>query len=67
MAALVVARCDGAEIFESVDGALNDHPDRAAIHLTLVLEGAQAVAQNRSVPQLGKRLMELTENILAAG
>jgi hypothetical protein len=26
-------------------------PDRAAIHITLILKGAQAVAQNRSVPQ----------------
>ncbi|KGF81397.1 TetR family transcriptional regulator [Massilia sp. JS1662] len=42
-------------------------PDRAAIHLTLILEGAQAVAQNRSVPQLRKHLMELTEDVLAAG
>jgi AcrR family transcriptional regulator len=41
-------------------------PDRAAIHLTLVLEGAQAVAQNRSVPQLRKQVMELIEDILAA-
>lgn len=24
MAALVVARCNGAEVFESIDGALND-------------------------------------------
>ena len=40
-------------------------PDRAAIHLTLVLEGAQAVAQNRSVPQLRDHLMALTDTILA--
>jgi len=43
------------------------HPDRAAIHLTLVLEGAQAVAQNRSVPQLQNHVMALTEAILAGG
>lgn len=41
-------------------------PDRAAVHLTLVLEGAQAVAQNRSVPQLRKYVMDLAADILAA-
>jgi len=42
-------------------------PDRVAIHLTLVLEGAQAVAQNRSVPHLSEQLMDLVEDILDAG
>lgn len=42
-------------------------PDRAAIQLTLILEGAQAVAQNGSVPQLDKYLMELSEDVLAGG
>lgn len=42
-------------------------PERAAIHLTLVLEGAQAVAQNRSVQHLGKQLVDLAEDIFAAG
>jgi AcrR family transcriptional regulator len=43
------------------------HPERAAIHLTLVLEGAQAVAQNRSVPQLRQHVLALVEDILAGG
>lgn len=42
-------------------------PESTAIHLTLMLEGAQAVAQNRSVPQLSRHVMELAEAILAAG
>lgn len=42
-------------------------PDLAAVHLTLILEGAQAVAQNGSVPQLSRHLMALVEQILAAG
>ena len=42
-------------------------PDATAIHLTLVLEGAQAVAQNRSVPRLGQHVMALTAEILALG
>jgi AcrR family transcriptional regulator len=41
-------------------------PESTAIHLTLILEGAQAVAQNRSVPHLGQHLMALTEDILTA-
>jgi len=41
-------------------------PERAAIHLTLILEGAQAVAQNRSVAQLGQYLMDLAEDVLDA-
>jgi AcrR family transcriptional regulator len=39
-------------------------PERTAVHLTLVLEGAQAVAQNRSVRQLRKQLMNLVEEIV---
>lgn len=41
-----------------------DHPERKAVHLTLMLEGAQAVAQNRSVPRLRQTVMELAEDIL---
>lgn len=42
-------------------------PESTAIHLTLILEGAQAVAQNRSVPQLRMHLMGLAGDVLAAG
>jgi hypothetical protein len=41
-----------------------NRPDWTAIHLTLILEGAQAVAQNRSVPHLRQHVMQLTEEIL---
>jgi AcrR family transcriptional regulator len=39
-------------------------PKQAAIHLTLLLEGAQTAAQNRSVPRLREHLLKLTAAIL---
>lgn len=40
------------------------HPGQAALHLTLVLEGAQAVAQNGSAPDLRQRLLEIAAAIV---
>jgi len=50
-----------------VPGQRLAQPASTAIHLTLVLEGAQAVAQDRSVPQLGRHVMAVAEALLTAG
>ena len=42
-------------------------PKLGAIHLTLLLEGAQTVAQNGSVPRLRENLLKLVDTILNAG
>ncbi|HEX7983926.1 MAG TPA: TetR/AcrR family transcriptional regulator [Duganella sp.] len=41
-------------------------PKLAAIHLTLLLEGAQTAAQNGSVPRLRENLLKLAEMVLNA-
>lgn len=41
-------------------------PKLGAIHLTLLLEGAQTVAQNGSVPRLRENLLKLVDTILNA-
>ena len=41
-------------------------PKQAAIHLTLLLEGAQSAAQNGSVPRLRENLLKLVDAVLIA-
>ena len=41
-------------------------PRQAAVHLTLLLEGAQSAAQNGSVPRLRENLLKLVDSILKA-